>query len=170
MKSVFFLIVLGLLCFRSAAQTDNSGYELQRRKINRLLTDRSNKFSQYDESLSKHTGIFGFKTKKDMQRSLDILTGIVQTDNNIFKELKVLLDYKDLEKTQAQTQSIESADRIGRYMHTITKLQQENDRLRQEALKIENRKTKFINTLIAFILILLLAAIFLFLKKPVKSK
>lgn len=170
MKPILFLIFFGLLGFRLAAQTDSSGYELQRNKINRLLTERSDRFGQYDESLRKHTGIFGFKTKKDMQRSLDILTGIVQTDNTIFKELKVLLDYKDLEKNQAQTQTTQTTDRLGKYMQTIKKLQQENDRLQQEAVKVEIQRTKFINTLIAFIIILLLAAVFLFLKKPVKPE
>ena len=87
--------IIGLIFFLAyslecSAQQDSSAYQMQRKKINLLLADRSSKFGQYDQSLSSRTGIFGLKTKKDMQRSIDILTEIVRTDNNIFVELKFL--------------------------------------------------------------------------------
>src|SRR6476661_8903049 len=65
MKLYFILVLISGFSFIAAAQEDTSAYEAQRRKINQLLADRSAKFGQYDESLSRRTGIFGLKTKKD---------------------------------------------------------------------------------------------------------
>src|SRR5690554_3634155 len=64
---------------------DSLDYELQRQKVNHLLDQRSARFGHFDESLKKRTGIFGLKTKRDMQASLDILHEIVLTDNEIFR-------------------------------------------------------------------------------------
>lgn len=158
---VFFLSAI--LATNSLAQ--NSAYELQRKKINGLLENRSAKFGQYDESLTMRTGIFGLKTKKDMQRSIDILTEIVKTDNAIFKELKVLLDYKDLEKSQVESKAEESTSRMNSYMLTIRKLQQQNENLKKEAETIENEKQKAINILIASILVIIAVLIILFATK-----
>jgi hypothetical protein len=99
------------------------------------LAERRSRFGQYENSLDKRTGIFGLKTKKDMQFSNDILRQIVLTDNDIFSELKILLDYKDLEKEQVKIKAETVEGRIGRYQTTITGLQQENEKLRTETEK-----------------------------------
>ena len=117
------------------AQSDSSAYEVQRIIINQLLAERSSRFGQYENSLDKRTGIFGLKTKKDMQFSNDILRQIVLTDNDIFSELKILLDYKDLEKEQVKIRAETVEGRIGRYQTTIIGLQQENEKLRTETEK-----------------------------------
>lgn len=136
----FTLLFCSVLLYSSAwAQVDSSAYNTQRNKINDLLKDRSSKFSQYDNSLTQRSGIFGLKTKKDMQASNDILTQIVLTDNNIFDELKVLLDYKDFEKKEVEHRAETVEGRIERFQSTITRLQQENDRLKAE---IETRKKR----------------------------
>src|SRR5690606_20082981 len=74
---------------------DSLEYEIQRQKVNQLLDRRASRFGHFDESLKKRTGIFGMKTKKDMQASINILLEIVRTDNEIFKETRHLLSYKD---------------------------------------------------------------------------
>ncbi|TZF82723.1 hypothetical protein FW774_14610 [Pedobacter sp. BS3] len=160
--SIFFLFS-GMFCY---GQADTSAYQLQRTKVNRLLDERSMKFGQYDQSLTMHTGIFGLKTKKDMQRSIDILTEIVQTDNHIFRELKILLDYKDLEKTQAATKASDVEGRINAYMQTIAKLQQQNDRLNAQINTLE--KQKDIRSVISMVLGLALVALLYWIsrKKP----
>ena len=106
---LFLLLTLSIgFSLPTLARQDTSAYEVQRKRVNQLLADRSAKFGQYDQSLISRTGIFGLKTKKDIERSTDILTEIVRTDNDIFRELKVLLDYKDFEKTEAQSQAGET--------------------------------------------------------------
>lgn len=120
---------------RQAADTTqrtNAAYEAQRSKVNALLDQRSARFGQFNASLQQRTGIFGLKTKKDMQASIDILKQIVLTDNDIFKETKHLLDFKDFEKSQIAEQASEFDSRINGYIKTISKLQREQERLQQE--------------------------------------
>ncbi|WP_423146118.1 hypothetical protein [Rubrolithibacter danxiaensis] len=161
---IFILLFLFSSFYLTAGAQNNSAYELQRKKVNGLLEARSSKFGQYDESLTMHTGIFGLKTKKDMQRSIDILRDIVQTDNAVFKELKILLDYKDLEKKEVQTKAEETGSRISKYMQTITKLQAQNDKLQKEVIEMENKNTS--PTLyIVTIAVLVIAVVFLIIRK-----
>jgi hypothetical protein len=136
MKFIWIIsIILTAGITQVSAQNDSSAYETQRKKINRLLDERSSRFGQYESSLGKRSGIFGLKTKKDMQFSNDILRQIVLTDNDIFSELKILLDYKDFEKQKVETRAETVEGRIDRYQTTITGLQNENEKLRAEAEK-----------------------------------
>lgn len=145
-----------------AINPDSLAYQLQRKKINSLLDQRSQKFSQYSQSLNTKTGIFGWQTKKDIRRSGEILMDIAHTDENIFKEIKNLLDYKTFQATQVVAQSHESEDRVTNYMVTINKLRQQNDKLKQEQnlRDDEYRKTKTIYIIV--ILLLIATSIFLF--------
>lgn len=128
-----FVLWTGWAVAQSQHRVDSLTYETQREKVNGLLEDRSRRFGEYDESLQQKTGIFGiFKRKGDMQRSLDILKDIVITDNNIFLETRKLLDLKDYEKVHYQRLATEYDEQALAYMKTITKLQQENDKLRQK--------------------------------------
>ena len=136
MKLIWIItIILTFGITQVSAQNDSSAYETQRKKINQLLDERSSRFGQYESSLGKRSGIFGLKTKKDMQFSNDILRQIVLTDNDIFSELKILLDYKDFEKQQVETRAETVEGRIDRYQTTITGLQQENEKLRAKVEK-----------------------------------
>ncbi len=156
MKLISTLIILLTVGINQvSAQNDSSAYETQRRKINRLLDERGNRFGQYESSLGKKTGIFGLKTKKDMQFSNDILRQIALTDNDIFSELKVLLDYKDFEKQQVETRAETVEGRIDRYQTTITRLQQENQKLRIQVEKsiaaYDNQKNYLLLLIISLI-------------------
>lgn len=135
--------ILGLLFLCSSSlfantQSDSLAYQLQRTKINGMLDARSSKFGLYAESLDTRTGIFGFKTKRDMQKSIDILIEIIQTDNEILKETKTLLDYKTFEQEKVLSRSKESEDRNLAYMRTINKLENERERISAELDTAEN--------------------------------
>lgn len=151
---IFFVFFLGRNSF--AVNNDSLAYEAQRNKINAMLTERSNKFGLYSESLSSKTGIFGFKTKKDMQKSIDILLEIIRTDNAILKETKILLDYKNDENEKIISDSKDNTDKNLSYMHTINKLQQENDKLKTH---IENKR-KAKGSISTFIVLLIITVLF----------
>ncbi|MES2828883.1 MAG: hypothetical protein V4687_12030 [Bacteroidota bacterium] len=132
MKNIFLVVIL-LALFTSnfaSAQTDTTAYQTQRLKVNALLNQRTAKFGQYDQSLSNKSGFFGLQTKGDVKKSNEILRQIVLNDNNIFKELKVLMDYKDQEVRQAKNTASEVNGRMLNYMQSIKKLQDENERLK----------------------------------------
>lgn len=165
--SLCFVFVLQSNLF---AQSDTSAYEVQRNKINQLLEERSSRFGQYESSLGQRTGIFGLKTKRDMQFSNDILRQIVLTDNDIFSELKILLDYKDLEKKQVETRAVTVESRIDRFQSTITRLQQENERLRTESEKREISKERISVFQVILFIALLISLFYIYrLKKLPKT-
>jgi hypothetical protein len=120
---------------------DTTAYEIQRLKINGLLGERSAKFGQYDQSLNERTGIFGFQTKRDIRNSNEILRQIALTDNDIFKELKILLDYKDLQVEQVRTSINNSSERMLNYRKTIKDLQTQNQELNDKLDRAENENT-----------------------------
>ncbi len=150
--------------------SDTTGYEVQRQKVNKLLTERSQRFGQFDESLQKRTGIFGLKTKKDMQASIDILKQIVLTDNDIFQETKALLDFKDFEKSQIADKASEFDGRINGYIKTISKLQHEHERMAAEISALEKANQFYQGLVILFGLIIVGSGIFFVIKRQKLTK
>jgi hypothetical protein len=171
MKFILLSILILSSFFANAYQNvDSLTYSLQRNKINRMLQARSSKFGQFDNSLSQHTGIFGFKTKKDMQRSMDILTEIIRTDNAILKETKTLVDYRTFQQEQVASKGKDYEFKNLAYMKTINKLQTENDRLAKESLEVKKNKKFFQIVSFALGLAIISFALFVFRKiSPKKS-
>src|SRR5690606_2005711 len=98
---------------------------------------------------------------KDMQASIDILKEIVLTDNDIFRETKALLDYKDFETSQVTLRADEFDGRINGYIKTISKLQREQDRLTAEVDELE--KANLRNQGLVILLALVVVGMFIFL-------
>lgn len=166
MKKYFYLLSLILFSFQAFAQQDTAAYAAQRIKVNSLLQERSAKFGQYDESLTQRSGIFGWQTKKDIKNSNEILRQVVLTDNNIFKELKVLMDYKDLQNQQKVAVADNSQERIEAYMGTIKKLQDQNAQLKED---LEKKNKGGLSTYIVAFLILIMAGGFYFFNKKLQN-
>lgn len=120
---------------------DSSAYELQRNKINALLAQRSARFGQYQQSLGARTGIFGMQTKKDIKNSNEILRQIALNDNNIFRELKILMEYKEMQVQQVQSAAEAYNERIQRYTQAIKKLQDRNESLKLVVAEAERQQT-----------------------------
>jgi ABC-type xylose transport system substrate-binding protein len=168
-----FLLSICFVCFyfvASAQNTDSLAYQQQRKIINGLLDKRSRKFNQYQQSLATKTGIFGWQTKKDIRRSGEILMDIAQTDNVIFKQLKILLDYKTFAQTQVVAKSTESETQVVAYMKTINKLREQNDKLQQEQAKETDSYRKTKTTYLIAILALIAVSIFLLLTRKPKGR
>lgn len=147
---------------------DSLAYQLQRNKINEMLDARASKFGQFTESLNQKTGIFGLKTKRDMQKSMDILKQIIETDNSILKETKTLLDFKTYQQEQVAFQSKESESRNLSYMRTINKLQAENETITKNLQEYKHSK-KFYQ-LVSFALALAIISFALFVFRKISSK
>lgn len=141
LKKLLFSVLIVILLITKLQAQDTSAYELQRAKVNALLTERSNKFGQYDASLNERTGIFGFQTKQDIRNSNEILRQIALNDNEIFKELKILLDYKDLQVEQVKNAAEQHSERILNYRKTIKTLQDQNLALGEQLAKAEHSST-----------------------------
>ena len=148
----FIITSIILSTIGALAQTDSSGYNIQRVRINNLLEKRSANFAQYDKSLTQRSGIFGLQTKKDLRNSNEILRGVVLNDNQIFRELKALMDYKDLKNKVEKVESAGHSARIKGYMVTIKKLQDEQAKLKTKIAEGKSSQTGFITALFGIIL------------------
>lgn len=159
-KLLFLLTILSGFLKQVNAQTnpDSSAYEVQRNHVNELLNARQQKFGAYDTSLTKKTGLFGlFKSKGDMQKSIDILKDIVITDNNIFLETQKLLKIKDFEKDKFQQLAIDYDKQVSAYIGTISKLQKENEKLRSQVDKTSGNGG--ISTILLYIALLVVGVL-----------
>lgn len=168
-KPLLLLFCLSITINAVAAQSDTSAYQVQRLKINALLAERSAKFGQYDLSLSARTGIFGLQTKNDLKNSNEILRGIILNDNNIFRELKVLMNYKDQEVQQVQSNAGNTAKRIESYMLAIKKLQDQNEELKSKTTTIAAEKNTETYSIIFLILIIITGGIYFYSKLRKKA-
>jgi hypothetical protein len=171
MKKTFLLILFSLFFADTFAQvsSDSLAYQAQRKKINNMLAQRKQKFGQYDQSLSRHTGIFGLQTKKDIRASNDILMDIVKTDNDIFVQLKVLLDYRTFQQNQAMSHSSEIDSTNLGFMNSINKLRAENEKLKQDAATAEAERQQSGQRSMFIIIGLLVAVLYLLRLKFVKK-
>lgn len=168
-KNVLFIIFFFSTSLQAATfQTDTSAYQTQRLKVNALLKERSAKFGQYDQSLDTKTGIFGFQTKGDIKNSNEILRQIVLNDNNVFKELKILMDYKDEEVKRVKNEANSTNDRIENYKTSIKKLQDQNVQLKKD-YAAANKEKQITNYIVMFLALTLFVACFLFYKKLKKA-
>jgi hypothetical protein len=151
---------LFFFCADTFAQqnTDSATYERQRHRINDMLSVRDQKFGRYDQSLGERTGIFGLQTKNDIRRSNEILMDIVKTDNDIYKQLKILLDYRVFQQKQAIEQSKQAQNEALESMYTITRLQKQLEKIKkeQEKSQAEHDKASINFKIIVFILVLII--------------
>ncbi|SOD14208.1 hypothetical protein [Pedobacter xixiisoli] len=169
-KAILFTLFVSLFTTHIFAQ-DSTAYELQRNKINAMLAERSARFGQYEESLNARTGIFGFQTKRDIKNSNEILRQIAINDNNIFTELKVLLDYKDIQFQQVKSNVDNSQLRIDSYKKTIRDLQVKNEELLSYNQKT-GKSSDYLQLLLALFVISTAVCIFIIYRKNkiIKSK
>jgi hypothetical protein len=174
MKKFVLAALTFLLFVHTYAQgtTDSVAYQLQRKRINNMLEQRRQKFGQYDQSLSQHSGIFGLQTKKDIKRSNDILMDIVSTDNDIYKQIKILLDYRAFEQTQVLDKLDKSKEtenyNIG-LMNAINRLRAENEKSKKQlddSTKDHDKATR--NFII--VAVLMLVSILLLLRSKYAAK
>jgi hypothetical protein len=66
-------------------------------KLDKLLKERHSMHQEWKASESKKSGIFGNRTKKDMIETNDWMERIIQKDNQIIEELRLL---GEIEKTE----------------------------------------------------------------------
>jgi hypothetical protein len=98
------------------------------------------------------------------------LMDIAKTDDNIFKELKILLEYRDFQQRQIQSHSKEAETTAAGYMEVINRLRQQNIKLKAD-LQQSQKDQGSSKTIYIVIIVLMLASILfsLFRKSGVKA-
>jgi hypothetical protein len=92
-------IIISLLIFSFQNSNAQQMKMEDRMNLQNLLAERAKNFSTYTSSIQKRSGIFGNKTKGDIQKSNEVLLAIVTLDNDIMDALNRALSYKSFEKT-----------------------------------------------------------------------
>jgi len=108
MKKCFLFISISLLLLlpRSFA-TSPDKVELLKE-----LDERQALFARYSASLSKHSGIFGNRTKNDLRESQARLKEIIDADNKIIATLQRTLDFRDFEKVSQTYNTHDFEERV----------------------------------------------------------
>jgi preprotein translocase subunit SecG len=70
---------------------------LAQAKLDRMLKERDSMHREWKASESKKTGLFGNRTKKDMIETNEWMQRIIQKDNQIMEELRLM---SEIEKTE----------------------------------------------------------------------
>ena len=96
MKITCIILLHAFLCFPAFAQSQMQ----EREQLQNLLARRADRFSAYTVSIQQRSGIFGNKTKRDLEKSNEVLMAIVTLDNDLMDALKKSLDYKTFERTE----------------------------------------------------------------------
>lgn len=67
--------------------------------INKLTTERTNLYRKYKETESLTSGLFGNRSKGDLQTTIDALNEIIKKDNEILEELTHIQENSRIEFT-----------------------------------------------------------------------
>ena len=118
--SMLLLLFLPIMNLANAQDSLGNITELQR-----LLKERKDHFQEYSQAADQRSGIFGNKTKRDLEQSREILFNIVKTDNHILEELDRAISNRGMAKADY---SFEETS----YKQTIEQLSQATDTLNKQ--------------------------------------
>lgn len=153
MKRIFPVVFLIFNIVLSASAQDLNNASSDRRLMMEILNERKQKFSNYTESLDDRSGIFGMKTKKDIERSRKILIDIVKLDNRLISVLNRRLDYKDFEKTELNYNTVDQSRKIEELSRNFTLADNRMKKMGSDLEQAENEIRKR-NLIITFLVIL----------------
>ena len=134
MNKIIFIIPFFLFVPQLKAQ-DSIGNIAE---LQKLLKERKDRFEAYATSADQRSGIFGNKTKKDLEKSREILFQIVKTDNTIFNELTRVISKRGMAKADY------SYDEMA-YKQTIDQLTLAADTLNKQLVAVKAINTSLEN-------------------------
>lgn len=158
-----YALLLLIIC-RMPLQLKAQSTAADRKELMDLLEERRKKFDAYATSIEKHSGIFGNKTKKDMQKSNDVLTEIVKTDNRIIGTLNRTVDFRTYEKINMNYDVQAHADRVNSLLRSVDTLQKQVQVLNSNKTYLTT-KLQRLQIITFFLVTLCIALVVLFLKR-----
>jgi len=154
-----------LLFFLSTIQLYAQDRTADRQELMNLLQERKQKFDAYSASLEKRSGIFGGKTKKDMQRSNEVLTEIVRTDNRIISTLNRVADFKTFEKVNMNYDLMQCNERVQNLQNATDAMRKQVDALTILNTALKNKSDNLLKVVYVLSILLVLSGIFIVLKR-----
>ncbi len=142
-------------------------------EINKLTLEREALYSKYKETENLSSGLFGNRSKDDLQASIDALNEIIKKDNEILDELKNLQANANTEFTNKYNDLILQNNELSQKNRELLELSErhkgyskENHQMLQDT---EDRQVLFMSLLVIFGLLAIIYTIKYFvLKSEVK--
>jgi len=103
MRKIFLLLVISV-CAGQVYSQDSLG---NLKELKQLLMQRKDQFDTYAKQADERSGIFGNKTKKDLEKSREILLQIVKIDNSIMDELNRAITNRGMAKADYSTDQLQ---------------------------------------------------------------
>ncbi|MEB2776674.1 Clp protease ClpB [Algoriphagus sp. D3-2-R+10] len=103
-------------------------------KLEKMVSDRDALTQQWKESESKKSGIFGNRTKKDMIETNEWLERIIQKDNLIMDELRMIGDIETTTATQTGEDYKAIAFRLEKDVQALKRAVAERDKSMEKML------------------------------------
>lgn len=169
MKKIFFLGLTFLLSATTVVPQDRARERTQdrtadRAELHQLLMERQKKFDAYTTSLKKRSGIFGGKTKVDMQRSNEVLTDIIESDNKIISVLNRVVNFKTYEKVNMNYELLSCNERVGNLQRAVDVLNKQVNSLTSSNEAVQKKAGNY-KLLASFFGILLLVLLVFFIRR-----
>lgn len=162
------VIILFLLIFLSINNL------FAQEEINKLTVEREHLYRKYKEAESLSTGIFGNRSKGDLQTTIDALSEIIKKDNQILEELKSIQADSKIEFTNKYNDLIQQNNDLSQKNRELLQLSEKHKGYSKEnhdTLKAtEDKQILFISLLTIFIILSLIYVVKYFvLKKEMKD-
>lgn len=138
-KTTLLLILFYLITMQLFAQ-DRAAV---RQELQNLLNERKQKFDAYTNSLEKRSGIFGGKSKADVQRSNEVLIDIVKTDNKIISTLNRVSDFRTFEKVNMNYDLIKCNEQLSNLRNAVDTLNKQLTVLTAANASLKNKSGGF---------------------------
>ncbi len=141
--------------FSSVITSTAYGQGTDRKDLHDLVEVRRQKFDSYSHSLEKRSGIFGNKTKKDLERSNAVLIEIVETDNRIIGLLNRVIDFKSYEKVNRNYDWLQNNDQVNNLRLATDTLTKQVDTLAivNASLKSKTKKLRWLAYILSGLLV-----------------
>jgi uncharacterized protein YeeX (DUF496 family) len=126
-------------------------------EINKLTAERENLYRKYKETESLSTGLFGNRSKDDMQTTIDALNEIIKKDNQSLDELKSIQADSKIEFTNKYNDLIQQNNDLSQQNRELLELSERHKGYSKENHEIlqatEDKQVLFMSLLTIFVIL-----------------
>ncbi len=143
-------------------------------EINKLTTERENLYRKYKDTESLSTGIFGNRSKSDLQTTIDALNEIIKKDNEILEELKSIQADSKIEFTNKYNDLIQQNNDLSQKNRELLELSERHKGYSKENHEIlkatEDKQVLFMSLLTIFVILSVVYVVKYFILKSEMKK
>jgi hypothetical protein len=143
-------------------------------EINKLTAERENLYRKYKEAESLSTGLFGNRSKDDMQTTIDALNEIIKKDNQILEELKSIQADSQIEFTNKYNDLIQQNNDLSQKNRELLELSERHKGYSKENHNMlqatEDRQVLLVSLMAIFALISVIYVVKYFVLKSEMKK